>query len=346
MTLTALDKMNVQKYIREHAMGDIYYGNMRDVLGRRKDKVSDLEFLDYFTEYVVNELRKDEKVSVKHLSKVVSCVEAILGWVHNEKQPVTDETLDKIRSFREFYDEYLERTGIERDETLSNDYIDSVVEEVNKLYPVDSMDIESVSKYINKVAELEKQIKKLEKDLSEASRIYNSLDEEHAKKCDKLAELKGTIQSLEKDVREKGKEIVSLNETITALNSRIGELETSLNKETITNVELSSYKEQYGILSEEVGRLKTIIDNAKKEKEALEEQLRLEQEIKDLKASGASDDEINQKIDERNEDKSYKDFAQKSVGAQADSDRITLDCGGLCLVYPLFLLHFGQINSV
>ena len=40
---------------------------------------------------------------------------------------------------------------------------------------------------------------------------------------------------------------------------------------------------------------------AKKEKEALEEQLRLEQEIKDLKASGASDEEINQKIAERND---------------------------------------------
>lgn len=268
MALTALDKMNVQKYIKEHAMGDLYYGNMRETLGRRKDKVSDLEFLDYFTEYVVNELRKDEKISVKHLSKVVSCVEAILGWVHNENQPVTEETLDKIRSFREFYDEYLERTGIERDETLSTDYIDSVVSEVNELYPVDSIDTESVSKYINKVAELEKQIKKLEKDLTEASRIYNSLDEEHQKKCSKLAGLKETVQSLEKDVREKGKEIINLNETIITLGSRIEELETSLNKATITNVELSSYKEQYGILSEEVGNLKTIIENAKKEKDA------------------------------------------------------------------------------
>ncbi len=268
MALTALDKMNVQKYIREHALGDIYYGNMRETLGRKKDKVTDLDFLDYFVEFVVNELRKNEKVSVKHLSKVVSCAEKILGWVHDENQPVSDETLDKIRSFKEFYDDYLERTGIERDETLSTDYIDSIVEEVNKLYPVDSMDTESVSKYINKVAELEKRIKGLEKELEEASRIYNSLDEEHQKKCTKLASLKDTVQSLEKDVREKTQEITGLNDTITTLSSRIGELEASLSKATLTNVKLSSYKEQYDILRGEVSRLKTIIDTAKKGKEA------------------------------------------------------------------------------
>ena len=52
MALTALDKMNINKYLREHAMGDIYFGDMRNVLGKRKNSVSDTEFLDYFTEYV------------------------------------------------------------------------------------------------------------------------------------------------------------------------------------------------------------------------------------------------------------------------------------------------------
>lgn len=268
MALTALDKMNVQKYIKEHAMGDIYYVNMCETLGRRKDKVTDLDFLDYFTEYVVNELRKNEKVSVKHLSKVVSCVKVMLGWVHDEEKPVSDETLDKIRSFKEFYDNYLERTGIERDESLSKDYIDAAVSLVNELYPMELVDSESMSKYINKVAELEKQIKKLEKDLDEVSKIYNSLDEEHQKKCTKLATLKDTVQSLEKEVREKTKEITGLNKTIATLTSRIGELETSLNKVTLTNIELSSYKEQYDILSGEVSRLKIIIDTVQKEKEA------------------------------------------------------------------------------
>lgn len=36
MALTALDKMNINKYLREHAMGDIYFGDMRNMLGKRK----------------------------------------------------------------------------------------------------------------------------------------------------------------------------------------------------------------------------------------------------------------------------------------------------------------------
>ena len=106
MALTTLDKMNINKYLREHAMGDIYFGDMRNTLGKRKNSVSDVEFLDYFTEYVAEVFRKDEKISVKHVAKIVSCVSAILGWVHEEGQDVSEETLDKIRSFKDFYDEY------------------------------------------------------------------------------------------------------------------------------------------------------------------------------------------------------------------------------------------------
>ena len=42
MALTALDKMNINKYLREHAMGDIYFGDMRNTLGKRKNSVSGL----------------------------------------------------------------------------------------------------------------------------------------------------------------------------------------------------------------------------------------------------------------------------------------------------------------
>ena len=66
MALTAFEKMNVNKYLKEHAMGDIYYGNMRDTLGRRRDKVTDVEFLDYFTEFVATEFRKSDKIYITH----------------------------------------------------------------------------------------------------------------------------------------------------------------------------------------------------------------------------------------------------------------------------------------
>ena len=84
MALTGFEKMNIMKYLKEHAMGDIYYGNMRDTLGRRRDKVTDVEFLDYFVEYLASEFRKSDKIYITHLTKVVSCVDAILSIVSSD----------------------------------------------------------------------------------------------------------------------------------------------------------------------------------------------------------------------------------------------------------------------
>lgn len=259
MALTPLDKMNINKYLKEHAMGDIYFGNMREALGRRKNCVSDVEFLDYFTEYVASDLRKNEKVSIKHLTKVVSCVEAILGWVHEEGQNVTDETLDKIRSFKEFYDDYLKRTGIERDTVFYETMLGSVVDVVNELYPSEVQN-ESVSKYITKIAELEVTIKKMEKDIQEAVRQNALLQAERDKKADRVDSLTDDVNSLEKDVRSKAKQLLELSGTITSLEGRITELSEALETANALNLELGSFKEKYEDLVSEVERLQGVID--------------------------------------------------------------------------------------
>ena len=259
MALTALDKMNINKYLKEHAMGDIYFGDMRNTLGKRKNVVSDCEFLDYFTEYVAQVFRKDEKLSVKHVAKVVSCVSAILGWVHEENQNVSEETLDKIRSFKEFYEEYLERTGTEKDLDLYDNYIVDAVERVNELYPSEVVS-ESVSKYITKVAELEAVIKRMEKDINEAIRQNALLQAEKDKKTEKIDSLNETVRELEKDVRDKAKSILELSDSVTSLEGRIAELSEALQAAESLNLELGSFKEQYEALVVEVERLQGVID--------------------------------------------------------------------------------------
>ena len=259
MALTALDKMNINKYLKEHAMGDIYFGDMRNTLGKRKNVVSDCEFLDYFTEYVAQVFRKDEKLSIKHVAKVVSCVSAILGWVHEENQNVSDETLDKIRSFKEFYEEYLERTGTEKDLDLYDNYIVDAVERVNELYPSEVVS-ESVSKYITKVAELEAVIKRMEKDINEAVRQNALLQAEKDKKTEKIDSLNEAVRELEKDVRDKAKSILELSDSVASLEGRISELSEALQAAEGLNLELGSFKEQYEALVVEVERLQGVID--------------------------------------------------------------------------------------
>ena len=260
MALTAVDKMNINKYLKEHAMGDIYFGDMRNTLGKRKNAVSDVEFLDYFTEYVCGVFRKDEKFSVKHVAKVVSCVSAILGWVNEENQTVSDETLDKIRSFKDFYEEYLERTGTEKDVDLYDNYIIDAVERVNELYPGEDVS-ESVSKYITKVAELEAVIKSMEKDINEAIRQNALLQAERDKKSERIDSLTEEVRALEKDVRGKAKTILELSDSVASLEGRITELSDVLQTAESLNLELGSFKEKYEELALEVARLQGVIDD-------------------------------------------------------------------------------------
>lgn len=265
MALTALDKMNINKYLREHAMGDIYFGDMRNTLGKRKNSVSDVDFLDYFTEYVAGVFRKDEKLSVKHVAKVISCVSAILGWVHEEEQAVSDETLDKIRSFKDFYLEYLERTGSEKDDDLYDNYIIDALDRVNELYPSEVVS-ESVSKYITKVAELEAVIKSMEKDINEAIRQNALLQAERDKKSERIDSLTEEVRTLEKDVRGKAKTILELSDSVASLEGRITELSDALQTAESLNLELGSFKEKYEALVVEVERLQGVIDEDIKSK--------------------------------------------------------------------------------
>ena len=58
MALPPVDKTKITKYLKDHAFGDICYLGLCDAIGKR-DKISDLEFLQYFTQCVANEFRKD-----------------------------------------------------------------------------------------------------------------------------------------------------------------------------------------------------------------------------------------------------------------------------------------------
>ena len=46
MAITAVDKVKINKYLKEHALGDICYLDMCEAIGKR-DKISNVEFLDY-----------------------------------------------------------------------------------------------------------------------------------------------------------------------------------------------------------------------------------------------------------------------------------------------------------
>ena len=282
MALTGVDKVKLNKYLKEHANGDIYYIDMCDYLGKR-GKISDVEFLDFFTESAVLEFRKDTKISMKQVSKYISVIDSFLGWVHESGSEVSEETLDKIRSLKEFYFEYVERTEGCIDVEFNDNYLVPLMEKIDALYPVsDNYETEAVSNYINKIAELEKTIKVLERELDELRRKSDSLESSSQKKDEQLDILKEEKVSLGREVKAKNKEIEELSGTIESLKVKISELQTLLDDITSDRDALVCYKVQFDEVSSQVAELTKTINGYKKEKNKAEKQKQKDEKIESL----------------------------------------------------------------
>lgn len=280
MAITAIDKIKINKYLKDHSIDDIYYLDLCDYLGKR-GKISDIEFLEYFTDCVVNEFRKNEKISLKHIAKIMSIIDAFLCWMHESNSKIQEEVLDKIRNFKDFYLDYQSRNNLKIDTEFVNNDIEAVLKTINDLYPC-KIENESISKYINKIEELNEYIKTLQRELNEVNNLYNNLHIEYNKKSDKLENINKEINSFENDIRNKIKEISSLQETIATLNEKIKLLEKMLAKSQEENQKLEQYKVQFEHLKDEVNNLTKKIqdDIIKKENEV---KLRIKQlEIESL----------------------------------------------------------------
>ena len=220
MTLTTVDKIKITNYLKTHAVDDIYYIDLCDAIGKR-GKIEDIEFWDYFTDCVAKEFRKDEKISIKQLTKLIFTIDNFLHWLKEEGKEIYDKILDIIRSFEDLYDDYLNRNNFDIDLEFTDDVIGQVLKTVNELYPKTSLSNESLGKYINQIAELEELVKKLKRELEETQRLYVILEESNSKNSEKLEISERTIIDLGRDSRGKSKEIEELNTTILELKDKI-----------------------------------------------------------------------------------------------------------------------------
>ena len=272
MALTGIDKVKLNKYLKEHANGDIYYLDMCDYLGKR-NKISDIEFLEHFTDCVIKEFSKDGKISLKQAAKLLSVVGSFVEWIHEAKSEFSEETLDKIRSFGSLYEEYLTRNNA-RDETeFRSQCLGEVVDLVNKLYPSNN-DTDSLAKYVIKVKELEGKIKELERTIEDLNRENGSLQGELEKSKLNVETATSELSSVREELKAKKKYLKGLEAKLEEFNSKLDELENSLIAVCREREDLLEYKNKFEELSRDVSRLEEVINDFK----AKEEQERLQKE--------------------------------------------------------------------
>ena len=258
MPITPVDRIKIAKFMKETPIGEIYYLDLCDALGKR-GKISDVEFLEFFTEAVVKEFRKEDKISMKQLSKYVVTVESFLDWVHEAGSEVDEKVLDSIRNFENYYDEYLNRTNFDIDLEFTDGCLASVINKVNELYPCEEKS-ESVVQYLNEIDDLKKQLAALTREYEGLTVRYDYLSKEHEKKSQSLITRSDELARANQTVISRDKTIGDLKSSIEELSGRITELETLLGK---ANGELDIYKpfkEQYEEAAREIVRLKGIIE--------------------------------------------------------------------------------------
>ena len=274
MALTGIDKVKINRYLKEHANGDIYYLDMCDYLGKR-DKISDIEFLEHFTDCVVAEFSKDVKISIKHVAKLVSVVGSFLTWIHEAGTEIKEETLDKIRSFQGLYEDYIARNNVKDDTTFKEQCLGEVMEIVNQLYPSNNSS-ESLAKYVVKIKELEGRIKELERTLESAKQDNGILQGELDKANLNVEGAKSDASSVREELKVKKQYIKTLEKELEQLKEKIAELENTLGVICSEREDLLTYKSKVEELSLTVERLEAVIrdfnnkekqENAKKQKD-------------------------------------------------------------------------------
>lgn len=269
MAITPVDKIKIIKYLKENPIGEIYYLDLCDALGKR-DKIKDIEFLDFFVDAVIKEFKKSDKISINFVSKLVVTVESFLEWVHEAGTVVDEALLDKIRSFEEYYDEYLNRTNYDIDLAFTDGYLASVLNTIKKLYPKEEKS-ESVVQYLDQIEELKTSLSSLKREYDNLMHLYESLQKKTDKKSEDYAQKSDDYSRALNTISSKEKEISKLNEAIGKLESKISELERTLE---IVSTDLSFYKPFKKLYDDTLSELSTLKEQvALKAREELKEKM-------------------------------------------------------------------------
>ena len=65
MAITPVDKIKIIKYLKDNPIGEIYYLDLCNALGK-KCRIKDIEFLEFFVDSVIKEFKKDDNKTKRH----------------------------------------------------------------------------------------------------------------------------------------------------------------------------------------------------------------------------------------------------------------------------------------
>lgn len=240
--LTTVDQMKLNKYIREHALGDLYYVNMCEAIGK-VNKVKDIEFLEYFVNFVIKEFSSKDQISMKFITKIISIIISFVGWIYDENGKIDSELLDRIRSLEEYYDEFLERTKSKNDPDFRSNYLHSLLKKVEELYPEEKKS-ESVVEYLKEIDNLKQKLNTLNKRFESLTKSYEALKKDYEKKSQSLITSNNELSDVRSKLEQKEKTIEQFLDDIKRIEEKVDFLEKEVSNLGEVNSNLLPYKEK------------------------------------------------------------------------------------------------------
>lgn len=243
MAINAVDIMKINKYFNSHNVEDLYYSELCEAIGK-KSKITDIEFLEYFTDSVIKDFKKSDKIQIKKFEKQIFMIGSFLRWINEEKTEIDESVLGKIRNIKIFYNDYVSRTKNDEDNEKIIYCLDSLLDVFEEYYDMEPCD-ETTYKYISEIEELNNKIEKLNIELKNANEMYENLQDSSLEKSKKINLLNAEIVSLKNKITELNQCIKSNNEQISEIMETTSELEK-------TRIKLNYLKEECKNLSVEL----------------------------------------------------------------------------------------------
>lgn len=246
MSLTPIEKINLLKYIKSNPMGELYFGDMKEAIARRKGQVSFVEVIEYCTDYILESFTGKNTFNVKLCCKCASCVETLITWCDEDNINVDELLIGKIRMLKSEYETYKASNPVEDDEKLVN-LFNSIEAFFNEVYPVNN-EQEAIS-YVKEISRLQEEIKILKKELDEQSRTCDLAEKRlKEKERDLKKKQEETSKAKNEEARQKAiadrldKEIIRMRSKIEELESKVSELQGLVDNLNSSNENLGSLK--------------------------------------------------------------------------------------------------------
>lgn len=260
--ITQADKVKITKYLKNHSIDNIWYQDMCEALGK-KVKITDYQFLEYFTDCVILELKKDSKISFNFLAKLIVTVDSFLGWVYesDHRDKVEPKVLDMIRTFREYYELYLQKgiNGIE-----ANDEVEKCLTElensINNYYPSnDKEDSETVLYYLNQIAELNSKITELNLEIKRQEDLYSALESKLEAKDKELNKKREFFEKENANIQHREALIIKLTNDVSKLEEKLKTISAERDSLTSYKIELDKLLGEFEELKKQVSEKDELI---------------------------------------------------------------------------------------